>query len=92
MAAALQKAELNSDQIDKLKTRSEELKKKVETFLNKTEPLRYEVDRRFNAINKLEEVLVYLRSFEKIDELRFVGTLLDIYSGIDYELCSLKTH
>ncbi|KAJ8728082.1 hypothetical protein PYW08_016467 [Mythimna loreyi] len=69
LAAALEKAELNSEQIDKLKTRSVELKKKVETFLNKTEPLRYEVDRRFSAINKLEEVLVYLRSFEKIDDL-----------------------
>lgn len=72
LAAALEKAELNSDQIDKLKTRSEELKKKVEAFLNKTEPLRCEVDKRFAAINKLEEVLVYLKSFEKIDELRFV--------------------
>uniref|UniRef100_A0A2A4J1C9 RAD50-interacting protein 1 n=1 Tax=Heliothis virescens TaxID=7102 RepID=A0A2A4J1C9_HELVI len=69
LSAALKKAELNSNQIDKLKSRSDDLKKKVEAFLNKTEPLRCEIDKRFAAINKLEEVLVYLRSFEKIDDL-----------------------
>ncbi|KAH9633445.1 hypothetical protein HF086_004159 [Spodoptera exigua] len=69
LAAALEKAELNSSHIDKLKCKSEELKKKVEAFLNKTEPLRNEFDKRFAAINKLEEVLIYLKSFEKIDDL-----------------------
>lgn len=72
LAAALEKAELNSDQIDKLKTRSEDLKMKVEAFLSKTEPLRNEVDKRFADINKLEEVLLYLKSIERVDELRFV--------------------
>ncbi|XP_035433109.2 RAD50-interacting protein 1 [Spodoptera frugiperda] len=69
LAAALEKAELNSSHIDKLKSRSDELKKKVEAFLDKTEPLRTEFDKRFAAINKLEEVLIYLKSFEKIDDL-----------------------
>ena len=72
LAAALEKAELNSDQIDKLKTRSEDLKKKVEAFLSKTEPLRNEVHKRFSDINKLQEVLLYLKSIERVDELRFV--------------------
>ncbi|KAF9824588.1 hypothetical protein SFRURICE_004045 [Spodoptera frugiperda] len=80
LAAALEKAELNSSHIDKLKSRSDELKKKVEAFLDKTEPLRTEFDKRFAAINKLEEVLIYLKSFEKIDDLR-----LDIFDD-DNEL------
>lgn len=78
LAAALEKAELNSSHIEKLKSRSDELKKKVEAFLDKTEPLRTEFDKRFAAINKLEEVLIYLKSFEKIDDLRLV-CILTIY-------------
>lgn len=72
LSSALKKAELNSNKIKKLKVRSEELKNKVEAFLNNNEPLCTEIDRRFAAINKLEEVLVYLKSFEKIDDLRLV--------------------
>lgn len=71
LTSALGKAELNSNQIDSLKTRSVQLKAKVEAFLKKTEPLRNEVDKRFAAINKLELVLSYLESFEKIDDLRY---------------------
>lgn len=69
LSTALGKAELNSKQIESLKTRSVELKNKVQAFLKKTEPLRNEVDKRFTAINKLEQVLVYLRTFEQIEDL-----------------------
>lgn len=70
LTTALAKAELNSKQIGSLETQSEELKAKVEAFLKKIEPLKNEVDKRFGAINKLEQVLAYLRTFEKIDDLR----------------------
>ncbi|CAB3253495.1 unnamed protein product [Arctia plantaginis] len=69
LTTALAKAELNSKQIGNLETQSEELKAKVEAFLKKIEPLKNEVDKRFGAINKLEQVLTYLRTFEKIDDL-----------------------
>ncbi|XP_075973425.1 RAD50 interactor 1 [Anticarsia gemmatalis] len=69
LTSALGKAVLNSNQIEDLKTRGVEIKAKVEAFLKKTEPLRNEVDKRFAAINKLEQVLVYLKSFEQIDDL-----------------------
>ncbi|XP_053607174.1 RAD50-interacting protein 1 [Plodia interpunctella] len=69
LTSALKKAENNSNQIHKLKEKSENLKNKVNDFLDKTEPLRTELDMRFSAINKLEQVLIYLKSFEKIEDL-----------------------
>ncbi|XP_049869018.1 RAD50-interacting protein 1 [Pectinophora gossypiella] len=69
LSTAIKKAEQNSKQINDLKDRQEKLQKKVEDFLNRTEPLRTEIDKRFTAINKLEEVLGYLKSFGKIEEL-----------------------
>lgn len=76
LTSALKKAENNSNQIHKLKEKSENLKNKVNDFLDKTEPLRTELDMRFSAINKLEQVLIYLKSFEKIEDLRCVYFLL----------------
>lgn len=70
LSSALRKSELNSTQVKKLSDRNEELKKKVEAFLKKTEPLRNDVESRFEAIKKLEEVLVYLRTYEHIDDMR----------------------
>lgn len=69
LSSALAKAELNSNEVKNLKARSVELKAKVDTFLTKTEPLRNEIDKRFAAINKLEQALVYLSTFEKIEDL-----------------------
>ncbi|KAL0892967.1 hypothetical protein ABMA27_014637 [Loxostege sticticalis] len=69
LSLAVTKAEENSTQIANLKNRSETLKLKVEDFLQRTEPLRNELEKRFTAINKLEHVLIYLKSFEKIDEI-----------------------
>jgi hypothetical protein len=70
LSLSVKKAELNSEQIESFKSRSDVLKVKVEDFLQRTEPLRLELDKRFLAINRLENVLMYLKSFEKIDELR----------------------
>ncbi|XP_026725040.1 RAD50-interacting protein 1 [Trichoplusia ni] len=69
LSSALRKSELNSTQVKKLSDRNEELKKKVEAFLKKTEPLRNDVESRFEAIKKLEEVLVYLKTYEQIDDM-----------------------
>ncbi|CAG5031600.1 unnamed protein product [Parnassius apollo] len=69
LSSTLKKAEHNSKQIQNLKIKSEQLKLKVEDFLSRTKPLRTELDKRFSAISKLEGVLLYLKSFEKIDEL-----------------------
>lgn len=69
LSSAIIKAERNSTQINNLKNKSQTLKLKVESFLQKTEPLRDELNKRFTAINKLEQTLVYLKSFEKIEEL-----------------------
>lgn len=70
ISTAIKKAEVNSLEIDSLKTRSESLKGKVEVFLEKTKPLSIGLEKRIYAINKLDQVLQYLKSFEKIDELR----------------------
>lgn len=72
LSTAITKAELNSNQIEKLKEKREKLRVKVNYFLDKTAPLRLELNKRYSAINKLEEVLVYLQSYEKIDDLRLV--------------------
>ncbi|XP_063825281.1 RAD50-interacting protein 1 [Ostrinia nubilalis] len=69
ISLAVAKAESNSTQIANLKNRSETLKLKVKDFLERTEPLRTELDKRFTAINRLEHVLVYLKSFVKIDDI-----------------------
>ncbi|KOB79405.1 RAD50-interacting protein 1, partial [Operophtera brumata] len=70
ISTAIKKAEVNSHEIDSLKTRSESLKEKVDLFLERTNPLSEGLEKRFYAINKLDKVLQYLKSFEKIDELR----------------------
>ncbi|CAH0397943.1 unnamed protein product [Chilo suppressalis] len=69
LSSAVKKAELNSKQINTFKEKSLVLKSKVETFLHKIEPLSVELDKRFQAIHKLEYVLTYLKSFEKIEDL-----------------------
>ncbi|XP_013199774.2 RAD50-interacting protein 1 [Amyelois transitella] len=69
LSSAIKKAENNSNQIQNLKEKSEKLKIKVDDFLQRTEPLRTELNKRFSAINKLDQVLIYLRSFEKIEDL-----------------------
>ncbi|XP_026317786.1 RAD50-interacting protein 1 [Hyposmocoma kahamanoa] len=69
LSTAIKKAELNSKQIESLKERREKLKVKVDLFLSKTVPLQNELNKRFAAINKLEEVLSYLKSFEKIEDI-----------------------
>lgn len=79
LSLAVTKAEANSTQIANLKNRSETLKLKVEDFLQRTEPLRNELEKRFTAINKLEHVLIYLKSFEKIDEIRQVPILYQYF-------------
>lgn len=70
ISTAIKKAEVNSNQIHSLKERSESLKNKVEVFLEKTKPLSEGLEKRFHAINKLDQVLKYLKSFEKIDGIR----------------------
>ncbi|CAH2037618.1 unnamed protein product, partial [Iphiclides podalirius] len=69
LSTAIKKAEKNSKQIQNLKTKSEQLKEKVEDFIKRSEPLKIELDKRFSAISRLEGVLLYLKTFEKIDEL-----------------------
>ncbi|CAG4980049.1 unnamed protein product [Colias eurytheme] len=69
LSSAITKAELNSKQINNLKIKSEEFKKRAEEFLNKTQPMMKELDKRFTAIGKLEKVLDYLKSYAKIQDL-----------------------
>ncbi|XP_059045414.1 RAD50-interacting protein 1 [Achroia grisella] len=69
LSSALKKAEKNSTQINNLKNKSVTLKSRIESFLEKTEPLRDGLNKRFTAINKLEQTLIYLKSFEKIDDI-----------------------
>ncbi|CAG9786222.1 unnamed protein product [Diatraea saccharalis] len=69
LSSAVTKAELNSKQIETFKEKSMVLKSKVENFLERTKPLCLELDKRFQAIHKLEYVLDYLKSFEKVDDL-----------------------
>ncbi|XP_038211741.1 RAD50-interacting protein 1 [Zerene cesonia] len=69
LSSAITKAELNSKQINNLKIKSEEFKKRAEDFLSKTQPLMSELDKRFTAIGKLEKVLDYLKSYAKIQDL-----------------------
>lgn len=72
LSTTIKKAELNSKQIEDLQDKSNELRGRVQALLKRTEPLRSELSKRFYAINKLQQVLTYLKSFEKIDEIRFV--------------------
>lgn len=72
LSSTIQKAELNSKQIDHIKEKRAALAKKVERFLAKTEPLTKELDKRFKAISRLEEVVAYLKVYTRIEELRFV--------------------
>lgn len=69
ISASIDKAKKNSSQIAELKAKSEVLQGKVEKFLTNTEPLRNELSKRFEAINKLEKVLCYLKSYEEVDNL-----------------------
>ncbi|XP_028043973.1 RAD50-interacting protein 1 [Bombyx mandarina] len=69
LSVAIKNAEVNSMQIQNLKVISNELRKRVAVFLEQTEPLRAEMERKFHAINKLYEIIEYLRSFEKVDDL-----------------------
>ncbi|KAI5651976.1 RINT-1 / TIP-1 family domain-containing protein [Phthorimaea operculella] len=69
LSTAIKKAEENSQQIVKLKERRDKLQAKVADFLKRTDPLRTELDKRYTAINKLEEVLNYVKSFERIEDL-----------------------
>lgn len=72
LSSAVKKAEKNTEEIENIKKKTEDLNNKINTFMNKTEPLYNELNKRFTAINKLEEVLQYLKSYEYIEELRFV--------------------
>ncbi|KAL4712322.1 hypothetical protein ACJJTC_004084 [Scirpophaga incertulas] len=69
LSKSVQMAEQNCKRIETLQIRSESLKSKIEKFLQRIEPLHIELDKRFSAIRKLENVLVYLKSFDKIEEL-----------------------
>ncbi|KAJ0177152.1 hypothetical protein K1T71_007161 [Dendrolimus kikuchii] len=69
LSSVIKKADENSKQIENLRTKSEQLKTKVQAFLNKTGPLQEDLHKRFSAITKLEQVLTYLKSFEKIEDL-----------------------
>lgn len=70
LSLAIADGEKNSKQVGTLKARSENLKKKVQSFLYKTEPLRNELSSRFTALSKYEVILSYLRTFEKVEDLR----------------------
>lgn len=76
LSSTLQKAELNSKQIDHIKEKKAALAKNVKSFLAKTEPLTKELDKRFKAISRLEEVIAYLKVYTRVEELRFVHFVL----------------
>ncbi|XP_030035730.1 RAD50-interacting protein 1 isoform X2 [Manduca sexta] len=67
--SAIRKAISNTNEVENLKARREALDARVETFYNETESLRTELNKRFTAINKLEQALEYMKSYEKIDAL-----------------------
>ncbi|XP_045529430.1 RAD50-interacting protein 1 [Pieris brassicae] len=69
LTSAINKAELNSKQIENLKIKSDDFKKRAEDFLSRTQPLLSELDKRFMAISKLEKVLEYFKSYAKIQDL-----------------------
>ncbi|XP_041977913.1 RAD50-interacting protein 1 [Aricia agestis] len=69
LSSAIEKAESNSKYIETLKEKSVLLKIKVDDFIQRTEPIMGELDKRFTAMAKLEEVLAYLKSYARIEEL-----------------------
>ncbi|CAH0719433.1 unnamed protein product, partial [Brenthis ino] len=69
LSSAIKKAERNSKQIDAIREKMDVLVKKVDKFFIKTQPLITELDKRFSAIHKLEEVLAYFQSYARIEEL-----------------------
>ncbi|CAH2246959.1 RAD50-interacting protein 1 [Pararge aegeria] len=69
LPSAIKKAELNSTQINSIQTKRALLMKKVESFLSKTEPLTNELEKRFKAIGRLEEVVSYFKLYSRIEEL-----------------------
>lgn len=72
LTSTINKAELNTKQIENLKIKSDDFKKRAEDFLNRTQPLLSELDKRFMAISKLEKVLEYFKSYAKIQDLRYL--------------------
>ncbi|XP_047529205.1 RAD50-interacting protein 1 [Vanessa atalanta] len=69
LTSAIKKAELNSKQIEKIREKMAVMVEKVETYMTKTQPLMTELDKRFSAIHRLEEVLVYFQSYARVEEL-----------------------
>ncbi|XP_032519394.2 RAD50-interacting protein 1 isoform X1 [Danaus plexippus] len=69
LSSAIAKAECNSQQIDQLREKRIELMKKVDGFIEKTQPLMSELNKRFADIGRLEEVLSYFKSYARIEEL-----------------------
>lgn len=72
LSSAIKKAERNSKQIEAIREKMDVLVKKVDSFFTKTQPLMTELDKRFSAIHRLEEVLAYFQSYAKVEELRLV--------------------
>ncbi|XP_072932060.1 RAD50-interacting protein 1 isoform X2 [Epargyreus clarus] len=69
LSTAIKKAEANSDHIENLKERSEKLKKKAEDFLARNEVVLSELNARFTAVHKLQEILTYFKSYAKVEEI-----------------------
>ncbi|VVC86474.1 unnamed protein product [Leptidea sinapis] len=69
LSSVISKAELNSKQVEKLKIKCEEFNKKAEDFLERTQPVRAVLDKRFTAIAQLEMVLEYFKSYVRVQDL-----------------------
>ncbi|XP_013168977.1 PREDICTED: RAD50-interacting protein 1 [Papilio xuthus] len=96
-SATIQKAEANINQITDIKNKSVKLTTKIDQYLSKTESFREELDKRFSTISKLEGVLLYFKSFEKIDDLsrqmkqcRDNEQLIQLYGELK-DMCSQQT-
>lgn len=70
LLSAIYKAEKTSKKVESLKEKSEKLKMQMQQFLDNTGPLRNELNDRFAAISKFEGILLYLKSFERVHDLR----------------------
>ncbi|CAH2106494.1 unnamed protein product [Euphydryas editha] len=69
LTSAIKKAELSSKQVEKIKEKVSVFVEKVQSFLSRTDPLMTELDKRFSAIHRLEDVLIYFQSYAKVAEL-----------------------
>ncbi|XP_050346271.1 RAD50-interacting protein 1 isoform X2 [Nymphalis io] len=69
LSSAIKKAELNSKQIEKIREKMALMVKKADTYMTKAQPLMTELDKRFSAIRRLEEILVYFQSYARVEEL-----------------------